>query len=83
MKRKKKKFGDQIYLEWFDACERTGWKPLFDAMTIDDEVFCKTTAFYLGENKDFVIVAHTIGKTDKNDITGIFQIPKKWITKWK
>ena len=83
MQQTKKKFGDRIYLEWVDACERIGWKSLSDAVNVDDEVFCRTNAFYLGENKDFVIVAHTIGKTEKNEVTGVIQIPKKWITKWE
>ena len=83
MKRTKKSFGDKIYLEWNDACERTGWQTLIDVLKVDNEVFCRTNAFYLGETKGFVIVAHTIGRTKANDVVGTMQIPKKWITKWK
>lgn len=79
----KKKFGDQIYIEWIDAIERTGWKSVEDAIEVVDEVYCKTNAFYLGEDKEYVKVAHTIGKTVENDVLGILLIPKSWIKKIK
>lgn len=78
-----KKFGDKIYIEWLDAMERVGWKTVDAAIEIVDEVYCKTNAFYLDEDKDYIKVAHTIGKSIKNDVLGILLIPKKWIRKVK
>ncbi len=83
MKRIKKKWGQRIYLEWIDACMRVGWKTLEDAMDAGDDTYCQTNAFYIGESRGFVVVAHTIGKSSNSDMTGILHIPKKWITKWK
>ena len=79
----KKKFGDKIYIEWVDAMERIGWKSVEDAIEVVDEVYCRTNAFYLGDDKEYVKVAHTIGKTIKNDVLGILLIPKSWIKKVK
>ncbi len=79
----KKKFGDPIYIEWIDAIERTGWKPVDEAIEVIDEVYCKTNAFYLGEDKEYIKVAHTVGKTIENDVLGILLIPKSWIKKIK
>lgn len=78
---KKKKWGQKIYIEWIDACEQAGWQTLDKMLEIPDEVMCKTNAFYIGEKDGFLIVAHTIGKTEKNDMTGKLMIPKKWIMK--
>jgi len=79
----KKSFGERIYLEWNDAISKEGWKSVEDALKYDDEAFCKTNAFYIGENKEYITVAATIGKTKKNDVGGVWQIPKKWILKIK
>ena len=76
-----KKFGDRVYIEWVDAIERVGWKTVDEAIEVIDEVYCKTNAFYLDEDKEYVKVAHTIGKSIKNDVLGILLIPKKWIRK--
>lgn len=78
-----KKFGDKIYIEWVDAIERIGWKTVDEAIEVIDEAYCKTNAFYLDEDKVYVRVAHTIGKSIKNDVTGILLIPKTWIRKVK
>ncbi len=78
-----KKFGDKIYIEWIDAIARVGWKTVDEAIEVIDEVYCKTSAFYLDEDKDYIKVAHTIGKSIKNDVLGILLIPKKWISKIK
>ena len=78
-----KKFGDRVYIEWVDAIERVGWKTVDEAIEVIDEVYCKTNAFYLDEDKEYVKVAHTIGKSIKNDVLGILLIPKKWIRKVK
>ena len=78
-----KKFGDKIYIEWLDALERVGWKTVDEAIEVTDEVYCKTNAFYLDEDKEYVKVAHTIGKSIKNDVLGILLIPKRWIRKVK
>ena len=75
----KKKFGDKVDLTWLDACEVSGWKSLDDALKIPDEVYCKTRGYFLGQDKDFVTIAHTIGKGKNNDTTGIMHIPKKWL----
>ncbi len=78
-----KKFGDKIYVEWVDAIERIGWKSVDEATVVLDEAYCKTCAFYLGEDKVYVKLAHTIGKSIKNDVTGVILIPKTWIRKVK
>jgi len=80
-KNTKKEFGDKIYIEWLDAIERIGWKTVEDATKIIDEVFCRTSAFYLDEDKEYIKVAHTIGKSIENDVIGILWIPKKWVRK--
>ncbi len=79
----KKKFGDRIYIEWVDDIERFGWKTVAEATEVIDEVYCKTNAFYLDEDKEYVKVAHTIGKSVENDVLGVLLIPKKWIRKIK
>lgn len=81
MKFPKKTFGDKVSIEWIDAIERFGWKPVEDALEIIDEVYCRTNAFYLGEDKKYIKVAHTIGKSKENDVIGILLIPKKCIGK--
>ena len=78
-----KKFGDKVYIEWVDAIERVGWKTVDEAIEVIDEVYCKTNAFYLDEDKEYVKVAHTIGKSIKNDVLGVLLVPKKWIRKVK
>ena len=77
----RKKFGSRIYIEWVDAAEKIGWKSVEDAIEVTDEVYCRTNAFYIGEDKTFIKVAHTIGKSIKNDVLGILLIPKKWVRK--
>jgi len=79
----KKKFGDGIDLVWRDACEVSGWKNLEDALKIPQEVYCKTRAYFLGQDKHYVTVGHTVGENIKNDMCGILHIPKKWIIKVK
>jgi len=79
----KKNFGDRIYIEWIDAIERNGWKTVEDAIKLIDEIYCKTNAFYIGEDKIYIKVAHTIGKSAENDVLGVLWIPKKWIQKLK
>jgi len=84
--RLKKSFGDKIYLEWIDAISKGGWKSIDEVLhskELYEESFCKTNAFYIGEDKTFIKVSHTIGKTNKNDILGILWIPKKWIIRVK
>jgi len=78
---KKKKFGDKIYIKWFDALEKTGWKTVDSALADDSEAFCETNGFYVGENSSFIIICHTKGKSANNDILGVLWIPKKWILK--
>jgi len=78
-----KKFGDKIYIEWVDAYEDTGWKSFKDACSVPDEVYCYTSAWYISQDKDFVIISHTRGKTIKNEIMGKLLIPKSWIRKVK
>jgi len=79
----KRKWGQKIYIEWIDAIEKSGWKSTSQVIKPDDEVLCFTNAFYIGEDKNFIKTAHTIGKDIKNDVTGILWIPKKTITKIK
>ena len=79
----KKKFGDKIYLEWVDAYTEDGWKSVEDALKLSDGVYCFTNAFFLGQNKDYLMVVHTKGRTSKNDVMGKLTIPKTWIRKVK
>lgn len=83
MVKRKYKFGDMLYIEWIDACSREGWRNVQTALDIPDEVLCFSSAFYIGENKFFITIAHTIGVSDKNDINGIIHIPIAWIKKIK
>lgn len=76
-----KKFGDRIYLEWIDACERPGWKDFDGATTPPEETFCKTNGFFLKQDKDFITIAHTIGHNIQNDMMGVLHIPKAWLKK--
>ncbi len=78
-----KKFGDKIYIEWLDAYEDSGWEKLKIVCIIPDEVLCFTNAWFIYQNKDFVIISHTKGKTITNDIMGKLLIPKKMIRKVK
>ena len=80
---KKKKFGDRVTITWTDACTMDGWKSVSEAIKIPDEVFCKTLGYFLNQTKDFITIAHTIGLSSKNDVTGVLHIPKAWITKIK
>ena len=76
-----KSFGQKIYIEWLDACECAGWKTCDSALKIPDDVFCKTNGFFLNKTKDFVTLAHTMGRGRNNDVTGIFHIPLGMIKK--
>ena len=78
-----KSFGDKIYIEWLDALEEAGWKSFKEVCAIPDEVLCYTSAWFISQDKDFVIVSHTKGKTIKNDIMGKLLIPKRMIRKVK
>ena len=78
-----KKYGDRIEVCWTDACERSGWRSVEDALKVPDEVFVRTIGFYLGHTKEFLTLANSIGKSEKNDVSGIWHIPVKWITKLK
>lgn len=83
MSRPKLSFGMLVYIEWTDACERPGWKSVQDAIKVYDEVKCKTVGFFLAQDKKFIIVANSIGLTEKNDVSGIWQILLASITKIK
>lgn len=78
-----KKFGDPIEVQWTDACERTGWRSVEDALKVPDEVFVRTRGFYLGHTKDFITLANSIGRSRSNDVGGVWHIPRAWVTKLK
>lgn len=78
-----KKFANLIYIEWTDACEKSGWKSMAEAIKVEDEVKCRTVGFFLKQTEDFIILANSIGLTEKNDVSGVWQIPLAWITKIK
>jgi len=78
-----KKFGQPVELEWRDACEVSGWKTLDDALQIPNEVICKTRGYFLGQNKEYISIVHTIGSDECNDVCGIIHIPIAWIIKIK
>lgn len=76
-----KKFGDKIYIEWVDAYTNDGWTTLEKAMEESSNAFCRTSAFYIGQNKNFIVVSHTQGKSKDNSLMGVVSIPKKWLRK--
>lgn len=79
-----KKFGQAITIHWIDACQRiSSWMPVSKALQIPDEVYTRTRAFYVGQDKLFLTVACCIGKNKNNDVGGVWHIPKKWIMKVK
>uniref|UniRef100_A0A6M3JB15 Uncharacterized protein n=1 Tax=viral metagenome TaxID=1070528 RepID=A0A6M3JB15_9ZZZZ len=78
-----KKFGDKIYVEWEDAQTEEQWGSVTDSLKLDDDRFCYTNAFYVGEKDGILIVCHTKGKTKDNDIMGKLYIPTKWIKRIK
>ena len=78
-----KKFGQPIEIIWKDACEVQGWKSFDEALQIPSEAICKTRAFFLGQTKEYISVAHTIGLDISNDVCGILHIPCSWIIKIK
>lgn len=78
-KKIKKSYGDKIYIEWSDAYTEDGWKSFSDMKEISNNTYCFTNAWFVAETKDFIIVCHTIGKTQKEEMMGKLVIPKKWI----
>ena len=78
-----KKYGDRIYVEWFDAYAQPGWKSYKDMMDIGDTVFCYSAGWYVGKTKDFLVICHTKGKNIREDMMGKLVIPLKWIKKVK
>lgn len=76
----KKKFGDTIIVEWYDAYSDDGWLSFEEASKVDLKVsYTKTNAFFISQDDLFLIVAHTIGKDKTQSINGKFVIPKAWI----
>ena len=80
---KNKKFGSIVYIEWIDACDRSDWRSMEDAIKVPDEVYVKTVGFYLHHDSKFLTVASSIGKSEKNDVGGVWHIPRVWIKKIK
>lgn len=76
MKKINKHWGDRIQVNWIDACEKPGWLSLEEALTVPEEILCFTNGFFLGQNKEYVSIASTIGKTKDSDIGGTILIPK-------
>ena len=74
-----KKFGEKIFVEWHDAYTDDGWKTLPEMLQIDNTPLCFTNAWYIAHDKDFLIVCHTKGKTEKNCMMGKLVIPRGWI----
>lgn len=78
-----KKFGDKIQVDWIDAYTNDDWKSVDSSLKLEDERFCYTNAFYVGQKDGFLIVCHTKGKTKNNDIMGKLYVPLKWILRVK
>lgn len=78
-----KNYGDPIEVEWIDAYADATWQSVEDAMQIPDETYCRTLSYFIGINEGFLIIASTIGKSEDNDIGGVWKIPLKWIIKVK
>jgi len=70
-----KKFGDSIDIFWVDACEVGGWLSKDEWMKVPEEVVCHTRGYFVGQNKEFVSVVHTIGAGEDNDVCGLIHIP--------
>ena len=83
MKKIKKKLFQSITVWWIDACDQSGWKSVEDALKTPNEVHVITRAFYLGQDKNFLCIADSIGKSINNDVGGIWHIPLKCIKKTK
>ncbi len=64
-----------------DACERSGWRTIKDALEIPDEIFVRTVGFYLGHTRKYITLANSIGKSKENDVSGVWYIPRAWILK--
>jgi hypothetical protein len=78
----RKSWGQKIYIEWRDATS-SSWQTTEEALKKDDEQLCYTNGFFVGEDKDNIVVACTRGKTKDNLIGGVWRIPKNWIIKVK
>lgn len=74
-----KKYGDLIKVSWIDACERSGWRTVEEALKIPDEIYVQTVGYYLGHTKEFLTLATSIGKSRENDVGGVWHIPRTWI----
>ena len=78
-----KRFGDEIYVKWIDAYTDSNWGSVEDALEIDRCSLCYTKGWYIGQKKGFLIIAHTIGNTRKDNIMGKVYIPVKWVKELK
>lgn len=78
----KKKFGDEIYIYWLDCTEKPGWQE-FEGIQRESEPDCFTRGWFIKEDKEFVYICHTKGKSIEEDMLGVLLIPKKSIVKIK
>lgn len=78
----KKKFGDKITVEWMDAYTEDGWKSFEELSKIDEIAsFCNTNGWFISMDKYFLVICHTIGKTNKQNMMGKLVIPRSWVRK--
>lgn len=78
---KKKTWGSKIYVEWIDSFTQDGWLNFDDMRTVPDETLCRTSGFYVGQNKNWLVICHTIGKTINNQCMGKVCVPLRAILK--
>lgn len=77
----KKKFGDNIYIEWIDSATTEGWKSVEEMRKHTRKDICiKSRGFFLWENKDFLAICLSI---HDDEVNGTIHIPKGCIIKVK
>jgi len=78
-----KKWGQRIFVEWRDAILDDEWISTISALNSDKDQICYTSAFYIGEDNHNLVVAMTIGKTEEDEVAGVWKIPKGCIIRWR
>jgi len=75
----KKKFGQGVEIKWTDSYEYYGWGMAASFMSDTKTCMCVTKACYIGEDKNFIYVAHTVGKDAEEHVLGRLGVPRKAI----
>jgi hypothetical protein len=80
-----KKIFSPIIVEWLDAQTYVGWHNIEELINAEEDTVCVTRGFYCGQTKDYILVAHTVGKSNpaEGDVCGCIKIPKGMILRVK